>query len=469
MTTSLVPGVRDWRLRRDQEGFREYSLKLRVESTTLRDGPERVSNTAGLPIVGQPWIVDNDRDLWVWCTAQTSVTPVKTDGPEKHWDLEYLFSNKPGKRCQDYKIEDPLLEPQKVSGSFNFYREEATHDRFGNQLLTSSWELMRGQQVEFDNARAIIRIEQNVPNLQIELLTAMNNTLNDSPLWGLPRRCIRLMVRDWREHFLGSCEVYYTRVLEFEAYALINPLTGILYSGFDKVVPDMGNKVLNGHWDIGDDCTVTRWVLDDICGHTPNPGNPSDFNRYQDRYGNTTQCLLDGAGKPYNPTSLAVTTDCSSCPNGMPQSLLLQGMEWNVEIALTYQSGCTWTGTGSDGTAYSLVFAVVDPFGNPVPTGTWTLSVTGATPARQWQVNTAERPWNCYGLNRLHVVYALGSTQILGQVQPTAANAALPQDVFIKPADVSLPGVRYIEKYNETNFLLLGIPLVLGIPSFYRG
>lgn len=297
----VLLGPRTFSMSRDSEGHRTYKLKQRVR-VEAGDGPAIALQTAGLPEIGSTWDIGNDLDLWAFCLPDASTTPivVKEGDTIRFFDIEQTFSTKPPEknqqRCQDSQIEDPLLEPQKVSGSFTKKQEEATTDRFGYSILTSSHEVMRGPQVEFDKLNPTVKIEQNVPVLELELLASMANTVNDSPLWGLPRRCIKLSTVSWERKYYGACSVYYTRILEFD----------IQYETFDRDVVDEGTKVLNGEWNKDNG----HWeVLEIAPGEEADYLNPSHFIRFKDRNGENTRVILNGYGVPYDPESTGTGAD----------------------------------------------------------------------------------------------------------------------------------------------------------------
>lgn len=284
---TIRPGHTTWSMVRDTEGYREYKITYFVDCLST-EGPALALQTPGLPRVGSPWVIDNDLDLWVWCRPNCTVTPEVTDEPNTGFALEFTFSNKPpepGKqRCQDTTIENPLLEPNKISGGFSDINREATEDYLGNPLLTSSFERLRGPQVEFDDGNPNVLIEQNVYPLGIETFAPMIKTVNSAPLWGHSARCVKLNKVTWEEKYLGSCTKYFTRKLEFE----IDPNT------FDRDVLDEGTKVLNGYWEP----TSGYWVLRDINGSTPNYLNPSHYIKAVDYQGNPMKIVLNGRGVP---------------------------------------------------------------------------------------------------------------------------------------------------------------------------
>lgn len=269
-----------WSGSRDQEGHRNYTVRHLVKAAKT-DGPANVIQTAGLPQIGSYWFFNDDIDVWAFCLPTTSVNPIETKGPTTTWSVENTFStNIPNKRCQDTSIEDPLLEPDIVSGSFTRERREAIVDKDGVFLVSSSHEKLTGPEVEFDFSNAVVFIEQNVIDLQLPLVTELINNVNNHTLWGLPARTVKFSEFRWERKLFGTCYYYYTRSMAFE----------IDFNTWDRDIMDKGTKVLNGSWDEDD-----NWVLKG----TPDKDNPKDFIRATDTNRNTLSIIaLDGSGEP---------------------------------------------------------------------------------------------------------------------------------------------------------------------------
>lgn len=323
MTTFLIDGARTWRGGRDAEGHREYEVKLLVGTNDPRDGPARVLQTPGLPVPGTQWIIDNDIDIWAWCRWDCTVEPLVENEPNLYWECSFKFGTRPPATgagsgrgsaspgrgggggggdnsragCRDFQVEDPVLEPQKVSFSLTHYTEEALEDRFGKKILNSAKEQQHGPNVEFDASRLQIHIEQNVFNLEFTLLEDYRDSVNDSALWGIPKRCIKLSDVSAERKFYGSCYRYYTRRFTFDVWTR-KDRNGATVSAHDRELIDAGFHVLNGRWNK----TTGNWELVNIGGAAPNPNNPAHYMDFIDRVGNTasTPYLLDGAGKPLN-------------------------------------------------------------------------------------------------------------------------------------------------------------------------
>ncbi len=299
MTASVIDpsgsgdGRFSWRGERDDEGHRTWWLQQRVVTTDPLDGPAVVMEASGLPAIGDQWNFGNDVDIWAFCypTRRVSIYKEKKGDPSTQWLVESKFSTVPFQRCSSTTIENPLLEPQKISGSFTKYTTEATRDRNGVAIISSSYEMIRGPQVEFDANRPTVRIEQNVAALGLSTFSQMVDTVNDATLWGLGARRIKLSNVSWTRNYYGVCNFYYTRTFDFD----------INFNTFDRIIIDEGTKVLRGEWQSGSGGTGTgttagcgEWVADGDASAS----NPSDFQRAKDCNGENIRVLLNGAGLP---------------------------------------------------------------------------------------------------------------------------------------------------------------------------
>ncbi len=442
-------GHQTWSMTRNKDGQRTYKIKYRVKGLPT-DGPTSALATPGLPQPGDVWEIDNDRDLWAFCGFDTKITPILSDEPNKFFDLEFTYSTENPERCQDNKVEDPLQEPMKISFSFTKYQEEATQDRFGNAITNSSYEPVRGPQVEFDKSRMVVKIQQNVLDLNLPLLASMNDTLNDAPLWGFPRRCIKVTIGGAERKFFGQCSVYFTRSLEFECR----------WDGFDRNIPDEGTKVLNGHW--GNPAVRSTehthgWILDplplggiasiDPGGLNPDPDNPSHYTQFKDRNGENTHVMLNGNGRPYDPNGISecfygsrtdaeerreaigatdidgpfdTETDCMGLQpqqiSGLPGYWCIR-IEYLIPPAHTFNLPCFY-GTAEDASdQIAALYVSEGEFVRITKDGPYT---------------TLLRCQDACEDNIVTGWWHLGAT--------------------------NLPGRILLEKYDESNFLLLGIP-----------
>ena len=293
----------DFWLDRDSEGFREYHLVQLVQTTTpllnpsgggwTGDGPQSISAAAGLAAIGDTWTFGNENDPWAFCLPTQSVRRhnKKQGEPSTHWTIESVFSTKPLSRCMATDADDPLDEPQKVRGNSVRYTIEAEKDRFGDAIVSSSHERLRGPQVEVDSGRDQVVVEQNVAELELNLVTSLRNKLNDDTMWGLAARKVKFSDFSWEELWYGSCIHYFKRTFTFD-------IRNDPEDSFDIVALDEGTRVLNGRWNE----TNGLWQVLAIPGFSgqpdPDKTNPQHFIQYHDIKGNLARVILDGNGLP---------------------------------------------------------------------------------------------------------------------------------------------------------------------------
>jgi hypothetical protein len=465
---AVLIGPLEWSMTRDDEGHREYKLVNLVRCTSKYDGPATAMTCPGLPIPGSLWIVDNDIDVWAWCRWNSTVTPRLTKEPNYFFEVEQTFSTKPldlkYQRCNDTPIEDPLLEPNKISGTFTKKQEEAFKDRWGNPITNSAHEQIRGPQIEFDRNYPTVRIEQNVAQLGIELFGPMVDTVNVAPLWGLPRRCIKLSNVSWERKFYGQCFKYYTRTLEFD----VNTET------FDKDLLDEGTKVLNGKWG-----ATGEWQLLDInrpnnIPEPPNPRDPTHFIRATDRLGNNTRIILNGFGMPANvvvpleSVSFYVSIDDANLNNDLSDvtswvpinaySLeyiisVLEGSGFAEPTNILYFAG---GGTGFQEFNSAHAYGEGEIVVMPGTLGVYISLENISPPQGEFQFPGAALSSGVWIL----ITFAdIRELTYIGEYDE--AHTYTSGDIVKKSADRTRVGSIHVEKYPESNFLLLGIPIIL--------
>lgn len=229
-------GPIEWGVERDDEGHRTYHITHLVKTTDYDDGPTTVLLASGLPTIGATWAFGNDLDGWAFCLPNVKVERFKPREGEKgkYWAVKNEFSTKPLKRCQDASIENPLDEPQKVSGSFLKYTKPLEKDRNDKYILSSSKERISG--LERDANYPTVTIEQNVASLGLAEFAEMIDKVNDAELWGCPERCIKLDNVSWERKVYGTCGYYFTRRLEFKVNIETWDLSDVADVGFMEYV-----------------------------------------------------------------------------------------------------------------------------------------------------------------------------------------------------------------------------------------
>lgn len=305
MATRVISNTqRTWEGERDDQGYRTWPVTFLVESA-LGDGPAAVMTTPGLPLVGSLYIIGTDFDLWAWCTPYMKIKAMsgtKEGSKVRVWSVDMKFTTKPLDRDRSTSPgrEDPTQEPDKVSGSFVKYTEEALKDRFGMPILTSSFEQIRGPQNEWDANRPKVKVEQQVPELQADLWGPMIDCVNDASLWGFAARCWKLSDISWEKKFHGNFDYYYVRTFEFDGRA----------DTFDRDLLDEGTKALHGEWS----ATTGAYVITafDVFGLImPDYLNPQHYIRFKDKNGENARCILNGFGRPISGDSGTGTLDAA--------------------------------------------------------------------------------------------------------------------------------------------------------------
>lgn len=277
--SATVLGVMDWGMTRDQEGHRTYNLKTLIKTDDYNDGPATVMFASGLPLPGSLWAYGNDFDPWAFCYPNLTVQPIVKREKNLYWTADQIFSTKPLRRCQDTSIDNPLAEPARISGTFAQDKRMTDKDRNGATITSSSLEPIR---IEAPDCRPSVVIEMNTGYLELDLFSEMINTVNDSPLWGLPARHIMLSNISWARLLYGTCTYYFTRKFEFQ----------VQRGGYDITdMVDKGFKVVRGEWN----GTTHEWEPSG-----DDPTDPNNFVVYTDENGHAfpTATLLDGSGNP---------------------------------------------------------------------------------------------------------------------------------------------------------------------------
>ncbi len=461
----VVGGPRKIEGGRDEESHRTYKVTYRVKGNTGAGVADYVANALqcpGLPQYGDQWLVDADLDLWAFCRYPVEVRPVIGEGePNTFWDLTFTYTTKPDKAlCLENQIEDPLLKPPKLSGQSVKYTEEAVQDRFGNFLVNSAWEQFRGPQVEFDANRPRVHIEMPVPQLLLSFVAQFVDCVNAFPIWGCVPRTVKLSEFKWEKNYYGICFPYYTWIFDFD----INAQT------FDRLVLDEATKVLRGHWLLNEGPPQNlRWVLDG----SPDPGNPMDFIRAIDYpTGNPMRIILDGQGLPAGVligTGTAVP-DCSTCSTSTtPDQLVLtpldgtfQGMYsiysvlFDVALTATGAGSCTFLIDSGEGvTAYVVYYHVTGS--NFVTIEVTFRSDEDVVPSVKYRalVRATNGKIDCSQSYTPDLIQGDENLCPLSvKIQPSGSPSP-------GPGYSGGPGFRYIQKYGEADFSLLGIPLIL--------
>lgn len=307
----VVVGRLTWGGGTEPDGHRNYFVRWLVRGD-YTDGPAQAMQAVGLVLPGVAWSFGPEADSVAYCLPTKKFGMHKEKEGEVHrwFTIEQNFSTKPAGSCADQSIDDPLLMPIKVSGGFTKDKEEAVRDRFGERIVNSAFEQMRGPQNEWPANKSTLKFEMNVATLDLGALTKMVNTVNDATIWGFPPRTVLMLPFTWEEKYYGQCFKYFTLVLEFELiWELYEDDDGYLqYKTWDRDLLDEGTKCLRGHWDTSRaSLTFGQYIVDDDPddpGVKLSPDNPANFVKFKDFKGENAKVILDGHGRPWNPEQL---------------------------------------------------------------------------------------------------------------------------------------------------------------------
>ena len=273
MSASVV-GMLEWDMKRDRDGHRDYFIRWLLKTDSPDDGPGTVMNAPELPYVGSYWDYGNESDVWAFCTPETTIKPIIVNEPNTWWTLDNNFSTRPLKRCQDNTYEDPLSEPYRIGGTFNPEKAERYYDKNGKFLMNSAKEPFRGPEVEFDTSKPTVSIGMNLATLPLATYTQLMHCVNDSSLWGLSARCVKLSAMRFQRLLYGTCSYYYSVDLDFD----------IDFNTFDRKLIDSGVRSLKSggtatdqrdyRMNRSDEGDVVRYFLDGNGGLLSNTNSP---------------------------------------------------------------------------------------------------------------------------------------------------------------------------------------------------
>jgi hypothetical protein len=285
---AIVMGRINWGLERDQRGHRDYGITWKCRTTHYDDGPATVLLCPDLPQVGSTWQFGNESDPWAHCWPDWTIRPVYTDEIGVYWIVSQTFSTRPLRRCQDSSIEDPLLEPPDISGSFVEFTEEKTKDRHGKPLRNIAFERIRGPLAEFEDSRPNVIIRMNSLYLNLGDMKDYLHHVNDAEMWGLEKRMIKLSRMQWQRQVYGVCNYYFTSTYEFD----------INFNTFDKEYTHSGKRCLRG-WSQGtyEEAPANPDLIDGATG-LPLYKLPRMYEYHRDVSEEIVETDLDSKGRP---------------------------------------------------------------------------------------------------------------------------------------------------------------------------
>src|SRR5690606_11373931 len=121
-----------------------------------------------------------------------TVSLVSEEQSKRLWKVVVEHTTKGGKRCAEENIDDPLKIPPVISGSFVAYTRVAEKDKDGNPILNAAKEpFLPAPEVE-DHQDTLV-YDVNTAIINLALRAQFRGTVNSTPIWGLPARCVRIV------------------------------------------------------------------------------------------------------------------------------------------------------------------------------------------------------------------------------------------------------------------------------------
>jgi hypothetical protein len=232
MSANAVTAPYDWFKESTEEGDETYTLKWKVETTAVSDGPDVAWTAAGLPSPGASLAYGGTINQWAFFQGKGGAKLLKQDTNRKLWDMTTVFSTKPTRRCSEGRIDDPLLEPHRVRGSFTQVMEEAIFDNSGNVIQNGAGQRFTGPQSQRPKSYPTVELEMNVSWINLAWMAEYADSVNSNVQWGQPVRTIKCTVGPWERVLYGACYFYFVVRFTFE----------LKYETWDLVFPNIADR-----------------------------------------------------------------------------------------------------------------------------------------------------------------------------------------------------------------------------------
>jgi hypothetical protein len=280
----------------------------------------------------------------------------------------------------------------------------------------------------------------------------MKDTVNSVPLWGFPRRCVKLSNFSVEVKYYGTCQVYYARSLDLEINAVLDPATGAVKSGWDRDLLDEATKVLHGRFLPPEQ--GGRYEVLDINGQPPSRFNPEHFDRFLDRQGEPSTIVLNGEGLPaevvVGPDPIFAAIDAASGADELPT---------NANFWVPY--------VGAAPTAAGVITPIAYETDRAYVRGNVVKPTVGAHTTKTYVVMADHRTPAVIAQRDDQITNNLLPLQLLGNdpYTPTVGAEWSPATAygigqFVRYTVRTSAGTIHVEKYPESDFTVLGIPLV---------
>lgn len=197
----------------DGEGNRTYGVTWAIWTDVATVGPIAVRNALGLTYSSYYQFYD-EQDLGAFFDG-VDVQGINLDqsGRLRRY-ATVKYTTRPKKRCDEAQIDNPLLQPEKRSGSFAQFQTPLVKDIFGAAYTNAAGHPLFD--AVKDDSRPSLVIQKNFPLSHLPVLWSYRDAVNIDTFYGKPKRQWKVMRIAWDEVFLGTCASYAAVTLEFQ-------------------------------------------------------------------------------------------------------------------------------------------------------------------------------------------------------------------------------------------------------------
>jgi hypothetical protein len=223
---------------RQEDFHRTYTIKFRVITDDVLDGPNTVLDGNGVPRLGDSYAFGNDTDGNA--TARTFAVKLMTEKDSRRlWEVTVSYSTQGGTSDKQSggngSGSSPIDWGWRVSGSFFSHMRAPTKDRNGRALVNLVQEPFLPPP-EIDDPQLTIVLEKNHPTFSISTWANARGKVNSVAIWGLERRQLKLRAWPFQVHWVSQSFAYTSSRLEFQ----VNTNPGFYYEplncGFRELV-----------------------------------------------------------------------------------------------------------------------------------------------------------------------------------------------------------------------------------------
>lgn len=208
----------------DDKIHRTYTSKYQAIAD-LKASPLQVAGMDPIPEYGHSYNWFGWVDVWAFVTSINAV-PVSLDIDWKgeqamKWEVTVTHSSKPTEGNQERK-DNPLLDPPVISGSFSRFRSPRSVDAYGMSVINSARQSYQPA-IEIDDAEDTLDISYNTATINLAFRVGFKGTVNSVPMWGMPKRCVKLDSWKWTIMAAGNGMKYIKNDFQFKINYRLGP------------------------------------------------------------------------------------------------------------------------------------------------------------------------------------------------------------------------------------------------------